>query len=86
MSSIHSKFYAVAVSQTLKLSYFTPILKSLHWHIIEQRIQYGGLSVTYKTHQSGNASYLYIYYLFIYYGIRKQMYSNLEKLRNNDGI
>jgi len=50
---------ARAVSQTPKFSHITPVLKSLHWLKIEQRIQYKVLSITYKTLQSGKPSYLH---------------------------
>jgi len=50
---------ARAVSQTPKFSHITPVLKSLHWLKIEQRIQYKVLSITYKTLQSGKLSYLH---------------------------
>jgi len=39
---------------------FTPLLKSLHWLKIEQRIEYKVLSITYKTLLSGQPSYLHI--------------------------
>ena len=40
---------ARAVSKTPKFSPITPVLKSLHWLKIEQRIQYKVISITYKT-------------------------------------
>jgi len=39
---------ARAVSKTPKFAHITPVLKSLHWLKIEQRIQYKVASITYK--------------------------------------
>jgi len=50
---------ARAVSKTPKFSHITPVLKSLHWLKIEQRIHYKVLSITYKTLQSRKPSYLH---------------------------
>ena len=50
---------ARAVSQTPKFSHISPVLKSLHWLKIEQRIHYKLISITYKTLQSNQPSYLY---------------------------
>jgi exonuclease III len=50
---------ARAVSKTPRFSHISPILKSLHWLKIDQRIQYKVLSLTYKTLQSQKPSYLY---------------------------
>lgn len=50
---------ARAVSKTPRFSRISPILKSLHWLKIDQRIQYKVLSLTYKTLQSQKPSYLY---------------------------
>ena len=50
---------ARAVSKTLKFGHISPVLNSLHWLKIEQRIQYKLLSITYKTLQSRKPSYLY---------------------------
>ena len=50
---------ARAVSQTSKFSHISPVLKSLHWLKIEQRIHYKLISITYKTLQSNQPSYLY---------------------------
>ena len=49
---------ARAVSNTPKFSHITPVLKSLHWLKIEQRIQYKVISITYKTLQSNKPAYL----------------------------
>ena len=49
---------ARAVSKTPKFSHITPVLKSLHWLKIEQRIQYKVISITYKTLQSNEPTYL----------------------------
>ena len=49
---------ARAVSNTPKFSHITPVLKSLHWLKIEQRIQYMVISITYKTLQSNKPAYL----------------------------
>jgi len=43
---------ARTVSQTPKCLHITPVLKSVHWLKIEQRIQYKVISLTYKTLQS----------------------------------
>jgi len=45
---------ARAVSKTPRYRHISPILKSLHWLKIDQRIQYKVLSLTYKTLQSQN--------------------------------
>jgi hypothetical protein len=56
---------ARAVSRTPRLTHISPILKSLHWLKIDQRIHYKILSITYKisitykTLQSRNPSYLH---------------------------
>jgi len=50
---------ARTVSKSPKFSHITPLLKSLHCLIIQQRIQYKVLSITYKTLQSGHSSYLH---------------------------
>jgi hypothetical protein len=44
---------------TPRFSHITPVLKSLHWLKIEQRIQYKLLSITYKTLQINKPTYLY---------------------------
>jgi hypothetical protein len=49
---------ARAVTRTPKLHHISPILKSLHWLKIEQRIQYKVISITHKTLHSGRPSYL----------------------------
>ena len=49
---------ARAVSNVPKLSHITPVLKSLHWLKIEQRIQYKVVSITYYTLQSNKPAYL----------------------------
>jgi len=50
---------ARAVSKTFKFDYITPVLNSLHWLKIEQRIQYKVASITYKVLQSEQPSYLH---------------------------
>jgi hypothetical protein len=50
---------ARAVSKSPKFCHITPLLKSLHWLKIDQRIKYKVLSITYKTLQSGQPSYLH---------------------------
>ena len=50
---------ARAISKTSKFLHITPILKSLHWLKINQRIHYKILSLTYKTLQSNQPTYLY---------------------------
>jgi hypothetical protein len=49
---------ARAVTRTPKFHHITPILKSLHWLTINQRIQYKVLSLTYKSLKTGHPSYL----------------------------
>jgi len=44
---------------TPKFARITPVLKSLHWLKIEQRIQYKVASITYKVLQSEQPSYLH---------------------------
>jgi len=50
---------AQAVSKSTKYCHITPLLKSLQWLKIKQRIKYKVLSITYKTLQSGQPSYLH---------------------------
>ena len=50
---------ARAVTKTPKFHHISPILKSLHWLKINERIQYKVLSLTYKTLHSGHPSYLH---------------------------
>jgi len=50
---------ARAVSKYPKFCHITPLLKSLHWLKVQQRIQYKVLSITYKTLQSAKPSYLH---------------------------
>jgi len=50
---------ARAVSKTPKFAHISPVLKSLHWLKIEQRIQYKVASITYKVLQSKQPSYLH---------------------------
>ena len=50
---------ARAVSKTPKFTHISPVLKSLHWLKIDQRIQYKVLSITYKTLQFHKPSYLH---------------------------
>ena len=49
---------ARAVTKTPKLHHISPILKSLHWLKINQRIQYKVISLTHKTLHSGHPCYL----------------------------
>ena len=49
---------ARAVTKTPKFHHITPILKSLHWLKINERIQYKVLSLTYKSLQTGKPCYL----------------------------
>src|SRR5258706_14820091 len=50
---------ARAIAKTPKFHHITPILKSLHWLKINQRIHYKILSITCKTLQSQQPSYLH---------------------------
>jgi len=50
---------AQAVSKTPRYRHISTILKFLHWLKIDQRIQYKVLSLTYKTLQSQQPSYIY---------------------------
>jgi hypothetical protein len=50
---------ARAVTKTPKFHHISPILKSLHWLKINERIQYKVLFLTYKTLHSGHPSYLH---------------------------
>ena len=50
---------ARAVSKTPKFTHISPVLKSLHWLKIDQRIHYKVLSITYKTLQFHKPSYLH---------------------------
>ena len=49
---------ARAVTRTPKFHHITPILKSLHWLAINQRIQYKVLCLTHKSLKTGHPSYL----------------------------
>jgi hypothetical protein len=49
---------ARAVTKTPKHHHITPVLKSLHWLKIPERIEYKVLSLTYNTLQSSQPSYL----------------------------
>jgi hypothetical protein len=49
---------ARAVTRTLRFSHITPVLKSLHWLKIEQRIIYKIISLTYTVLQNDSPSYL----------------------------
>ena len=49
---------ARAITSTSKYSHITPILKSLHWLKITERIQYKILSLTYSALQFNQPSYL----------------------------
>jgi len=48
-----------AVSKTAKFTHISPVIKSLHWLKIEQRIQYKVASITCKVLQSEQPSYLH---------------------------
>jgi len=50
---------AQAVTKTPKFDHITPVLKSLRWLKIVQRIQYKVASITYKVLQSEQPSYLH---------------------------
>ena len=50
---------ARAVSRTPRFTHISPVLESLHWLKIDQRIHYKVLSIIYKTLQSHQPSYLY---------------------------
>ena len=50
---------ARAVSKTPKFTHISPVLKSLHWLKIDQRIHYKVLSITYKTLQFRKPAYLH---------------------------
>jgi len=50
---------APAVSKTQKFAHISPVLKSLHWLKIEQRIHYKVASITYKVLRSEQLSYLH---------------------------
>jgi hypothetical protein len=49
---------ARAVTNTSKFSHITPVLKSLHWLKIEQRIHYKILSLTHKALDTNRPTYL----------------------------
>jgi hypothetical protein len=49
---------ARAVTRTPKFHHITPILKSLHWLTINQRIQYKVLTLTHKSLKTGHPAYL----------------------------
>jgi hypothetical protein len=49
---------ARAVTKTLKFHHITPILKSLHWLTINQRINYKVLFLTHKSLKTGHPTYL----------------------------
>jgi len=49
---------ARAVTKTSKFHHITPILKSLHWLKINERIKYTVFSLTYKSLKTGQPSYL----------------------------
>ena len=50
---------ARTVANTPKYSHITPVLKSLHWLKIEQRIQYKSISLTYKILTTSQPTYLH---------------------------
>jgi len=49
---------ARAVTKTPKFHHITPILKSLHWLTINQRINYKVISLTHKSLKTGHPTYL----------------------------
>ena len=49
----------LTVANTPKYSHITPVLKSLHWLKIEQRIQYKLISPTYKILTTSQPTYLH---------------------------
>ena len=49
---------ARTINKTPKFDHMTPVLKSLHWLKIEQRIQYKIISITYNILQTSHPSYL----------------------------
>jgi len=60
MSFIHSLYsLAHAVVKAPKFSHTTPILKSLHWLKVHERIKYKILSHTYKTLSTAQPAYLH---------------------------
>jgi len=50
---------ARAVARTPKSSHVTPVLKSLHWLKINERIEYKLLSLTYKVLTTHQPQYLH---------------------------
>ena len=50
---------ARAVTKTPKHHHITPVLKTLHWLKIPERIKYKVISLTYNTLQSSQPSYLH---------------------------
>ena len=50
---------ARTVANTPKYSHITPVLKSLHWLKIEQRVQYRLISLTYKVLTTSQPTYLH---------------------------
>jgi len=48
-----------ADTKTPKFHHITPILKSLHWLKVNERIKYKVLSLTYKSLKTGQPSYLH---------------------------
>jgi len=51
-------YLARAVTKTPKHHHITPILKSLHWLTVPQRIHYKIVSLTYNTLQTSQPSYI----------------------------
>src|SRR6218665_271626 len=48
---------ARAVTKTPKHHHITPVLRTLHWFKIPERIKYKAISLTYNTHQSSQPPY-----------------------------
>jgi len=52
-------YYSITVYRTPRFTHISPVLKSLHWLKIDQRIHFKILAITYKTLYSRNPSYLH---------------------------
>jgi len=51
--------FNLSLTETPKFHHITPILKSLHWFKINERIKFKFLSFTYKSLKTGQPSYLH---------------------------
>jgi len=67
MNSRLSSHYRSTVVKAPKSSHITPILRSLHWLKINERIEYKLLSLTYKVHKLANLTTYTISYDTIRY-------------------